>query len=49
MLDNIDGEWEKEGLGRGLEERLDVLVDPPAAMALPPVVLGGSMHGKAAV
>jgi len=47
MLDNIGGEWEKEGLGRGLEERLDALVIPPAAMNMPPVVLGGPVHGKA--
>lgn len=25
MLDNISGEWEREGLGRGLEERLDMV------------------------
>jgi hypothetical protein len=30
MLDNVVGEWEKEGFGRGLEERLDVLVIQPA-------------------
>lgn len=35
MLDSIDGEWEKEGLGRALEERLDVLVIPPAVVPLP--------------
>ncbi|KAF8148083.1 hypothetical protein B0H34DRAFT_680002 [Crassisporium funariophilum] len=29
MLDNIGGEWEREGLGRGLEERLEALVLPP--------------------
>ena len=43
MLDNVGGEWEKEGLGRGLEERLDALIIPPAvdspvAAAVSPVV-----------
>ena len=26
LLDNLGGEWEREGLGKGLEERLDALV-----------------------
>ena len=26
MTDDVGGEWEREGLGRGLEERLNVLV-----------------------
>jgi hypothetical protein len=26
MLDDIGGEWEREGLGRGLEERLEALM-----------------------
>ncbi len=26
LLDNMGGEWEREGLGKGLEERLDALV-----------------------
>ena len=30
MLDNVGGEWEKEGLDSGLEGRLDALVIPPA-------------------
>lgn len=30
MLDDVGGEWEREGLGRGLEERLEALI------ALPP-------------
>jgi len=42
MLDNIGGEWEMEGLGRALEERLDALVIPPAAMALPPALCTGT-------
>jgi hypothetical protein len=25
-LDDIGGEWEREGLGRGLEERLETLM-----------------------
>lgn len=29
LFDNVGGEWERQGLGRGLEERLDVLVLPP--------------------
>ena len=35
MLDNVGGEWEREGLGRGLEERLEALVIPEAMMASP--------------
>jgi hypothetical protein len=35
FLDNIGGEWEREGLGRGLEERLDALV------LIPTVPIGG--------
>ena len=30
MLDNVGGEWEKQGLGKGLEERLEALVIPPS-------------------
>lgn len=49
MLDNVGGEWEKEGLGRGLEERLDALVIPPAVDS--PVVgvapVAGRVQGKA--
>ncbi|KAF5310170.1 hypothetical protein D9619_010210 [Psilocybe cf. subviscida] len=30
LLDNVGGEWERQGLGRGLEERLEALVLPPA-------------------
>jgi hypothetical protein len=26
MLDDVGGEWEREGLGRGLEERLEIMV-----------------------
>lgn len=26
VLDDVGGEWEKEGLGRGLEERLEALM-----------------------
>jgi len=26
MLDDVGGEWEREGLGMGLEERLDALL-----------------------
>lgn len=26
LLDNMGGEWEREGLGKGLDERLDALV-----------------------
>jgi hypothetical protein len=25
MMDDVGGEWEREGLGRGLEERLEAL------------------------
>lgn len=35
MLDNAGGEWEREGLGRGLEERLEALVIPGAMIASP--------------
>jgi len=31
LLDNVGGEWEREGLGRGLEEVLDALVIPAPA------------------
>ena len=37
MLDNVGGEWEREGLGRGLEERLEALVIPGALTASPVV------------
>ncbi|KAF8901401.1 hypothetical protein CPB84DRAFT_1777777 [Gymnopilus junonius] len=38
MLDNVGGEWERQGLGKGLEERLDALVIPPAGgLPLSPV------------
>ena len=37
MLDNAGGEWEREGLGRGLEERLEALVIPGALIASPVV------------
>ena len=37
MLDNVGGEWEREGLGRGLEERLEALVIPGAMIASPVV------------
>lgn len=37
MLDNVGGEWEREGLGRGLEERLEALVIPGAMIAAPVV------------
>ena len=37
MLDNVGGEWEREGHGRGLEERLEALVIPGALMASPVV------------
>lgn len=33
LLDNLGGEWEREGLGKGLEERLDALV----LSELPPI------------
>lgn len=26
MVDDVGGEWEREGLGRGLEERLESLL-----------------------
>ena len=35
MSDNVGGEWEREGLGRGLEERLEALVIPEAMIASP--------------
>jgi len=38
MLDNAGGEWEREGLGRGLEERLEAL-DIPGALITSPVVV----------
>ncbi|KAF8964591.1 hypothetical protein BDZ97DRAFT_1919011 [Flammula alnicola] len=34
MLDNLGGEWERQGLGRGLEERLEALVLPNAGSAV---------------
>ena len=37
MLDNVGGEWEREGLGRGLEERLEALVIPGAMISSPVV------------
>ena len=37
MLDNVGGEWEREGHGRGLEERLEALVIPGAMIASPVV------------
>ena len=37
MLDNVGGEWEREGLGRGLEERLEALVIPGVMIATPVV------------
>jgi hypothetical protein len=51
MLDNVGGEWEKEGLGRGLEERLDALVIPPAVdspVVSPAVSVVSRVQGKAA-
>lgn len=33
MLDDVGGEWEREGLGRGLEERLEILVGGSAKVA----------------
>ena len=33
LLDDIGGEWEREGLGRGLEERLEALMGPPGIRA----------------
>ncbi|KXN84628.1 hypothetical protein AN958_12260 [Leucoagaricus sp. SymC.cos] len=35
MLDDVGGEWEREGLGRGLEERLEALINTPSPQ-LPP-------------
>jgi hypothetical protein len=32
MLDNLGGEWEREGMGKGLEERLDTV--SPTAMPI---------------
>lgn len=29
LLDDVGGEWEREGLGRGLEERLEALMIVP--------------------
>ena len=37
ILDNVGGEWEREGLGRGLEERLEALVIPGVMTASPVV------------
>jgi hypothetical protein len=28
LVDEVGGEWEREGLGKGLEERLDALYGP---------------------
>lgn len=33
MLDDVGGEWEREGLGRGLEERLEILAGSSAKVA----------------
>ena len=49
MLDNAGGEWEREGLGRGLEERLEALVIPGALITSPvvyPVVWSFSFWWK---
>lgn len=32
MLDDVGGEWEREGLGRGLEERLEALNAAPSVV-----------------
>ena len=37
IFDNAGGEWEREGHGRGLEERLEALVIPGAMVASPVV------------
>ena len=37
VFDNAGGEWEREGHGRGLEERLEALVIPGAMIASPVV------------
>jgi len=37
MSDNVGGEWEREGLGRSLEERLEALVIPEAMISSPVV------------
>jgi hypothetical protein len=34
LLDNMGGEWEREGLGKGLEERLDALVSGTSVMPI---------------
>jgi hypothetical protein len=47
MLDNVGGEWEKEGLGRGLEERLDALIIPPAVDSPVVSAVTGRVPGKA--
>jgi len=39
LLDNIGGEWEREGLGKGLDERLDAL---DLSGALPAIPIGGN-------
>ncbi|KAF8625531.1 hypothetical protein AX15_005335 [Amanita polypyramis BW_CC] len=33
LFDDVGGEWEREGFGKGLEERLDALVPAPPAAA----------------
>ena len=35
LLDNMGGEWEREGLGKGLEERLDALILPGPPTTIP--------------
>ena len=51
MFDNVGGGWKKEGLGRGLEGRLDALVIPPAVVSpvvSPAVSVVSRVQGKAA-
>ena len=48
MLDNVGGEWEKEGLGRGLEERLDALIIPPAVDSPAVTPVHGRVQGRIA-
>jgi hypothetical protein len=38
-LDDVGGEWEREGLGKGLEERLEALINLPPVQ--PQVVMRG--------
>lgn len=51
LLDNMGGEWERQGLGRGLEERLEALVLPPAmdgpVPAVAPAIKIPTVDGKA--